>query len=232
MEKTRVNFHRPGSVIYSRGPIAKRRFEKPMPASRIFLLSPARSNGRRAQLLMRPEARFELARRVQIGDAELGEVFTFCSGLYFRGKLTYALRFARPPQGMAGVQIITPSRGLLPAETRIRTDDLEEFATVDVNANEARFAGPLRAGAEAIVAAGVREVVLLGSIATGKYVETLLPVLGERLLFPIEFVGRGDMSRGGLLLRCASRGEELEYVPVAGAVRTGKRAPRIGEIRR
>ena len=43
------------------------------------------------------------------------------------------------------------------------------------------------------------EVVLLGSIASAKYVDVLTDVFGERLLFPIDFVGRGDMSRGGLL---------------------------------
>ena len=70
-----------------------------------------------------------------------------------------------------------------------------------------------------------------GSIATGKYVDTLLPFFGDRLLFPHEFVGRGDMSRGGLLLRCAMRGEELEYVPVGGAVRRGQRARKIAAMR-
>ena len=52
------------------------------------------------------------------------------------------------------------------------------------------------------------EIVLLGSIASGKYVELLQPVFGNRLVFPPAFVGRGDMSRGGLLLRCVSAGEE------------------------
>jgi hypothetical protein len=69
--------------------------------------------------------------------------------------------------------------------------------------------------------------VLLGSIASGKYVEVLLPIFGERLLFPPAFVGRGDMSRGGLMLRCAASGDELEYTPVAGAVRQGSRPPKL-----
>jgi hypothetical protein len=71
------------------------------------------------------------------------------------------------------------------------------------------------------------EVILLGSIATGKYVDVLLHVFGERLLFPQEFVGRGDMSRGGLLLRCVDAMEELTYVPVAGALRKGQRPPKL-----
>jgi hypothetical protein len=199
--------------------------------NRVFLLSPAKASGLRAQMLLRPEARFELAQRVQIGDAELGEVFTFCSGLYFRGKLTYAQRFTQPPRGMAGVHIITPGRGLLPPDFRVGLAELRAFAEVNVDANEPRFTEPLRASVRALLKRGANEVVLLGSIATGKYVETLLPVLGERLLFPGEFVGRGDMSRGGLLLRCAARGEELAYIPVAGAVRTGRRAPRIATMK-
>lgn len=199
--------------------------------TRIFLLSPAKSSGLRAQMLLRPEARFELARQVQIGDAELGEVFTFCSGLYFRGKLTYARRFAQPSRGMTGVHIITPGRGLLPPGFRVGLPELRAFAEINVDATEPRFTAPLQASVRALLERKVDEVVLLGSIATGKYVETLLPVLGERLLFPGEFVGRGDMSRGGLLLRCAARGEELSYIPVAGAIRTGRRAPRIAMMK-
>jgi hypothetical protein len=189
---------------------------------RIFILSPARAGGRRAQLLTHPQANFELARQIQIGDAGLGEVFSFCSGLYFRGKLTYARKFARPPDEVPGVHIITPSRGLLSAEARIGIAELDEFVTVAIDADESRFTGPLQRSAEAL-AARTCEVVLLGSIATGKYANCLLPILGSRLLFPSEFVGRGHMSRGALLLSCAARNEELNYVALAGAVRRGRR---------
>jgi hypothetical protein len=198
--------------------------------SRVFLLSPARAGGRRAQLLTRPEAAFELARQMQIGDAELGDVFTFCSGLYFRGKLTYGRKFAQPPEGIPGVQIITPTRGLLSAETRISSHDLREFITVAVDADETRFTGPLRRSAETLAAATC-EVVLLGSVATGKYVDCLLPILGKRLLFPSEFVGRGDMSRGALLLRCAARNEELRYISLSGSIRRGQRASKLPPLR-
>jgi hypothetical protein len=198
--------------------------------SRIFLLSPAKASGRRAQSLTRPEANFELARRVQIGDATVGEVFAFCSGLYFRGKLAYASRFCQSTAGSSAVQVITPSRGLLPADTRISLRDLAEFATVPVDAAEPRFVKPLQASAQPFTADPSLKVVILGSIATGKYVEALLPIFGERLLFPIEFVGRGDMSRGALMLRCAATGQELEYAPVAGAIRTGKRAPKVSTM--
>jgi hypothetical protein len=75
-------------------------------------------------------------------------------------------------------------------------------------------------------------VVLLGSIASGKYADVLLGVFGERLLFPSAFVGRGDMSRGGLMLRCTDSGQELDYVPVATSVRHGERPPRLKPRRR
>ena len=136
------------------------------------------------------------AQLAQIGDATLGDVFALRSGLYLRGKLTYARRFAKPPiDGIAGVRVLTPSRGLLSADTRVCGSDLREFASVAVDANEPRFTQPLLRSAE-ILAAASCEVVLLGSVATGKYVDPLLPVLGSRLLFPSQFVGRGDMSPG------------------------------------
>src|SRR5262249_27050309 len=69
-------------------------------------------------------------------------------------------------------------------------------------------------------------VVLLGSIASGKYVEPLRDVFGDRLCFPQEFIGRGDMSRGGLMLRCVDGGRSLTYVPIGGAPRPGPRPER------
>jgi len=74
-------------------------------------------------------------------------------------------------------------------------------------------------------------VILLGSIASPKYVDVLQSIFGERLLFPADFVGRGDMSRGGLMLRCVSAAEELVYVPIAGAVRHGVRPPRLAPLK-
>jgi hypothetical protein len=88
---------------------------------------------------------------------------------------------------------------------------------------------PLRASAWVLresLAAG-DEVVLLGSIATPKYVDPLLEILDERLLFPADFVGRGDMSRGGLMLRAVEQERELAYLPVSGAIRRGPRPPRL-----
>jgi hypothetical protein len=71
-------------------------------------------------------------------------------------------------------------------------------------------------------------VILLGSIATGKYVDVLLQHFATKLFYPLEFVGRGDMSRGGLLLRSVSAGSELSYAEIkAGEKLTGKRPPKL-----
>jgi hypothetical protein len=205
---------------------------RPSFVNRIFLLSPAKASGRRAQLLLRPQSNFELARRVQIRDATIGEVFAFCSGLYFRGKLAYANHFASTQPGRHRVYVITPTRGLLAADTVIGTEELNEFATVAVDAMERRFTEPLQATARAIAPTSKYEAVILGSIATGKYVEALLPVFGDRLLFPTEFVGRGDMSRGALMLRCVAANTELDYTAVLGAVRKGPRAAKVSVMQR
>jgi len=198
--------------------------------SRIFLLSPAHCGGLRARLVMSERASFDLAQRVRVGaGAPLGEVFSFLSGLYFRGKLTYARAFARPTDGSSGVFVITPTDGLRPADEPVDVARLRRFATVDIEGDDPRYRAPLdrdaRRLARRIGAGG--EIVLLGSIATGKYIDPLLAVLGERLRFPADFVGRGDMSRGGLLLRCARTGTELTYVRVRDVVRRGPRPPRL-----
>jgi hypothetical protein len=174
------------------------------------------------------------------GDAPIGEVFSFVSGLYFRGKLTYASAFARMTEtgtddslAGQGVLIITSSAGLRAPETPVTLDALRRFATENVDASNSAYRAPLVRSAETLA----REigpdcdVVLLGSIASPKYVDVLLGVFGQRLLFPSAFVGRGDMSRGGLMLRAVAAGRELEYQPVAGAVRHGPRPPKLEPLR-
>src|SRR5262249_13560343 len=80
---------------------------------RVFLLSPAHCGGLRAQLMLREQAQFDLARRLRTSQGvTLGEVFTFLSGLYFRGKLAYARFFVRATEGRGGVMVITPCQGL------------------------------------------------------------------------------------------------------------------------
>src|SRR5204862_3981529 len=197
---------------------------------RVFLLSPAYAGGERAQIILRDQAQFPLARRLRgRSGAPIADVFTFLSGLYFRGKIAYANAFARPMRGTSGVLVITPTRGLIDARTRIRLDDLREFAEVDIHESDPRYRLPIERDARRLATKlpTQGEVVLLGSIATGKYVEILLTTFGDRLRFPAEFVGRGDMSRGGLMLRCAVDGQELSYIPVAGAIVNGKRPPNL-----
>ena len=190
-----------------------------MRPSLIFLLSPAHSGGKRAGYLVNPEATFPLARRIQAGGITLGEAFSFLSGLYFRGKLAYATRFARPARGRSGALVITANRGLLPVDASVGVGDLQAFGSVDIRPDNPRYREPLERDLVSLVSRRSR-VVLLGSIATAKYVDVLVQVLGDRLLFPADFVGRGDMSRGALLLRAAREGRELDYVPLAGAVRS------------
>ncbi len=163
----------------------------------------------------------------------LGEIFTFLSGLYFRGKLAYARAFASPPAGLHGAYVITSNRGLLPADTEISLAELKAFSRVEIDADNARYRRPLLRDAKRIAEQHPEaRVVLLGSISTGKYVDVLLSVFAERLHFPVEFVGRGDMSRGGLMLRCVRARQELEYAPGAGAIRRGKRPPKLQAVPR
>jgi hypothetical protein len=206
-----------------------------METSRIFLLSPANCGGNRGRMLLSEKASFDLAMRVRSQQgAPLGEVFSFVSGLYFRGKLTYARAFARPadpesPVSGAGVFVITPSAGLRSPDTPITVAALRGFAGVDVSSDNPKYRGPLESSARALAAdiGSGCQAVLLGSIASAKYVDVLLGVFGERLVFPADFVGRGDMSRGGLMLRSAHTRQELAYIPVAGAVRHGVRPPKL-----
>ena len=206
---------------------------------RIFLLSPANCSGPRAQILLSDRASFDLAKRLRSRQGvAVGEAFAFISGLYFKGKLAYALEFARPPEPdlpltASGALVITPNAGLRAVETAVTVDALRKFATVDIAASDPKYREPLVSSARALAdeIGEDTEVVLLGSVASAKYVDVLLDIFGQRLLFPIEFVGRGDMSRGGLLLRCVRSGEELTYVPVKGAVRHGPRPPKLPPIR-
>jgi hypothetical protein len=202
---------------------------------RIFLLSPANLGGTRAKQVMSEAARFALAQQLRTSEgAALGDVFSFVSGLYFRGKLAYARRFSSSPDPSdpviaGGVLVITPNAGLRAADVFVTLESLRRFADEPIAHDNIRYRRPLERSARALLnAVGPDcDVVLLGSVASGKYVEVLLPIFGDHLLFPASFVGRGDMSRGGLMLRCVDSGLELDYVPIAGAVRQGKRPPRL-----
>ena len=122
--------------------------------------------------------------------------------------------------------MISPCEGLRFLHERITRERLLDWAQVSIDEDNPRFTAPLLAHAAALEQSlqDRARFVLLGSVATDKYVRPLGQVLGERLLFPREFVGRGDMSRGSLMLRAARAGAELEYAPVASAARHGPRA--------
>jgi hypothetical protein len=184
---------------------------------------------------MSERAAFDLAVRLRTPEgAPIGDVFAFLSGLYFRGKLAYARAFARPPDSTspvsgAGSFVITPTAGLRSVDTSVDLEALRAFAKVDIAADNPRYRRPLEASARAIAEdiGPDCDVVLLGSIASPKYVDVLQAIFDDRLLFPADFVGRGDMSRGGLMLRSVSAAEELRYIPVAGAIRHGARPPKL-----
>jgi len=202
------------------------------PKRRVFLLSPANLGGIRAGYVLNANAEFELACRLRQDGVKLGELFSFISGLYFRGKLEYARAFCAVCPDGSGPMVITAAAGLLSPETVVTVDQLRAWATNDIDARDARYRSPLNRDCRRIAETlgDSCDVVLLGSIATPKYVEPLLEVFGERLLFPAEFVGRGDMSRGGLMLRSVEAAEELAYVPVLNAVRHGPKPPRLAPL--
>jgi hypothetical protein len=196
-------------------------------APTIFLLSPAYCGGRRAAVLRNPASTAAVARAFRSGSLTLGQAFAFMSGLYFRGKLAYAEHFGEPV-------VITPTRGLQPPTLLFSMALLQEFTAVDISVDNAAYRAALEADARALLARLNRRthVVLLGSVASGKYVDVLLPILGDRLRYPTSFIGRGDMSRGGLLLRSVASGDELEYGPLEAGVRPrGPRPPKLAPLK-
>ncbi|HXY47889.1 MAG TPA: hypothetical protein VEI01_00465 [Terriglobales bacterium] len=196
---------------------------------RIFLLSPASVAGIRARLVTQESADSDMARRLRRGGVSLGELFSFISGLYFRGKLAYARAFSDAPPDVGGAFIITSSGGLVSPDTLITLERLREISSGNLDPADARYRTPLDRDAQSLaeISGTCCQIVLLGSIATAKYVDPLVAVFGRRLVFPAEFVGRGDMSRGGLMLRCVQSGEQLTYVPVLGATRHGRKPPKL-----
>ena len=201
---------------------------------RIFLLSPAKAGGRRYSILLREQADFDLARRLREGGATIGEIYSFVSGLYFRGKMAYAEAFRAAPRGLPSAVVIAPGAGLIPPETLVDISQLRAIAEVSVAERNPIYRDALLEAAKSLDQRTDRacSYVLLGSIATRKYTVALLEILGERLLFPADFVGRGDMSRGGLMLRRALSGIELKYIPVQGALLHGIRPPRLERLRK
>jgi hypothetical protein len=189
-----------------------------------MLLSPVRLNGERGRSLLEPGADFAVARDLRSGEgAPLGDVFSFVSGLYFRGKATYAKEFARCADGAPAAFVMTAGGGLCSLDERVDVDRLRGWARVAIHEDNPHFTAPLYRQLSELVARhdAATRFVLLGSVATKKYVAPLLDVLGQRLLYPREFLGRGDMSRGSLLLHAVRDGRELDYAPVQASEEAG-----------
>lgn len=193
----------------------------------IFLLSPASTGGIRAKQFTSPNAKFEAARLYRSPEGvPIAMAFAFMSSLYFRGKIAYALHFAVPSVAIGGygIYIIAPGFGLVPPDWRLTPDGMKVMARTPVDASKRAYRKPLERDARAL--AGRLEpdarVVLLGSVASGKYVDILWPIFKHQLRFPSAFAGLGDMSRGGLMLRAVRAGRELEYTTLdAPRHRTG-----------
>lgn len=183
----------------------------------MFLISPAKLSGKRGQMLFDPRSRFDVAARLRTpAGAPLGEVFSFVSGLYFRGKMAYAERFGRAPEGLGAARVMTAGGGLCGPTEPVTLARLDGWRQVVVSENNPHFTAPLvRHVCELADTLGASaRFVLLGSVASHKYIAPLHEALGARLLFPTQLAGLGDMSRGSLLLRAARDGVELDYSPV------------------
>lgn len=178
-------------------------------------------------MLLNPASAMALARDLREGRLTLGSAFTFMSGLYFRGKLAYARAFSAPH---TPALVITPTRGLMGPDELVTPTLLQEFATEDVDFEARRYRTALELDAAELAdrIPDDTRIVLLGSVATGKYVDVLEPYFAGRLYFPADFVGRGDMSRGGLMLRSSRSGIELPYAPISSGQRPrGPRPPKL-----
>jgi hypothetical protein len=199
---------------------------------RLFLLSPAKISGVRVRLLLNRHAPFALAREFHRKGLPLAEIFTFASALYFRGKITYARHFADPAEGDL-IRVITANGGLVDPDRVLKPAELRAYGAVDIHESDPRYFEPLRRDAKKLCRqlAPDGAAILLGSIATAKYRDVLLDVFGDRLMFPRDFVGRGDMSRGALMLRATRDDSELPCIAVRGAIFKGKRAPRIADMK-
>jgi len=193
-------------------------------AAKIFLLSPANLSGLRAKQLISPRSKFEAAQLYQTKDGvPIALAFAFMSALYFRGKITYALHFGGPQN----TYVIAPGFGLVPPQWPITPERMKVLSKTEVDVRKRNYRKPLERDAKALAASleGDTQVVLLGSVASGKYVDILWPIFGDRLVFPAMFAGLGDMSRGGLLLRAARANRELDYTRLDSPRRREKNDP-------
>lgn len=150
----------------------------------------------------------------------LGEAFSRISALYFRGKLAYARHFGNGSASVDAVQVITPSRGLLPAGADVTPELLDEFASTPIGADEPAYREALAnsLGLLSEKVGPVGEFVFLGSLATPKYTDVLVERLGRSVFTPEAFVGMGNMKRGSILLRAVEAGTPLPLLPLRDAL--------------
>jgi hypothetical protein len=195
--------------------------------SKIFLLSPANTIGVRAKQLISPNADFEAARLYRSPEGvPIAMAFAFMSSLYFRGKIGYAMHFAESQAAVVkqGVFVITAGFGLVAPDWRLTPERMTLMARTPIDAGNRNYQNPLERDAVALAAnlENDAQVILLGSVASGKYIDILQPIFQARLRFPAAFAGLGDMSRGGLMLRAVRANRELEYTTLdAPRHRTG-----------
>jgi hypothetical protein len=208
-------------VLHGLGPGPLNALDKTTAAGeRVYLLSPAHAGGKRAAMLFNTNAKFELALRLRTIGVAIGEMYSFMSPLYFRGKLTYATKFANAPSGTPCSLVITPSRGLMRPDSIVKLGDISELQNERLVAENPRYRDALERDLRTLSESIGRSahVVLLGSIATRKYIPLLAEILGDRLVVPRKFIGLGNMSRGALLLQCSRDGCELEYISASQAL--------------
>jgi hypothetical protein len=189
--------------------------------STVFLLSPANTSGLRAKQLASPNSNFEAAQLYRSDDGvPIAIAFAFMSALYFRGKIAYALHFAP----IDNIYVITAGFGLVSPDWRITPERMKTMSKTPIDARKKNYRQPLERDALALADRidDDAQIVLLGSVASGKYVDILWPIFGSRLRFPSAFAGLGDMARGGLMLRAARANKELTYTTLdAPRHRTG-----------
>jgi hypothetical protein len=91
--------------------------------------------------------------------------------------------------------------------------ELRDMACVPIDVDEPRYRGPMERDAQRLAdAIGAQgEVVLLGSIATPKYVDVLRAILGPRLRFPrgIRWARGHEPRRADAAARASARGADL-----------------------
>ena len=196
------------------------------PTPRIFLLSPASTDGLRAQQLTSPRAGFGAAERYRSPEGvTIEEAFTFMSSLYFRGKIGYARHFAAPPPELALGSRTTASWSSLPASgwcrraCRITPEEMKKLRRTPVDLKSRAYCAPMKKHVEQLrdlapdglggAPGQRRDRQVRGPAAAGPR---------DRLLFPRDFAGAGDMKRGGMMLRAVREDREL-------SLRHPRRAP-------